>query len=575
LFKDPGLFAVYANLAPGVEHKAVEDALVAEYESIKKGGVTDEEVSKAKAQLVASMKFRQDGSMAVAGSLNEAIASGDWTLYTRYEDLINSVTAESIKEIVNKYFLEDLSTVGYFIPEISGSQAERKPAISAKELVEMKKQYFSKEDQGGLAGQVVDSEPVEGIRLLTLKRGSGVVTINGSFMGGDIYADDNNSRVPDLVSSMLDQGTTKQTKFEISNQLEKAGARLNISNGKSNVGFSAKFLSNDLEMVFGLLSEQLQSPAFNKEDLEKIKKRMVTNYKKRKESTRGRAVNNMLTSLYPGGHQNAPQDNDKSIEDINKTTTEDLKAFHKQNYGKGGMVIVAVGDVDHEQLSNTIKKEFGAWKNSPLSKKLETKKGKKLGKKVYVTMEDKTSTDLVVGIPLGINKFHEDYMPLIVASHILGGNFSARLMQTVRVKEGLTYGINSAITGFDNNNDGYWMVGGTFAPELLAKGEKATLREIKKWAEEGVTQAEVDITKSTLMGSYQVGFDTTYGLSSGILSAVNVWGDLSYVDSYPGKVGGVTLDQVNKAIKKYISFNDIYQVAAGSIDKEGTPIKKQ
>ena len=575
LFKDPGLFAVYANLAPGVEHKAVEDALVAEYESIKKGGVTDEEVSKAKAQLVASMKFRQDGSMAVAGSLNEAIASGDWTLYTRYEDLINSVTAESIKEIVNKYFLEDLSTVGYFIPEISGPQAERKPAISAKELVEMKKQYFSKEDQGGLAGQVVDSEPVEGIRLLTLKRGSGVVTINGSFMGGDIYADDNNSRVPDLVVSMLDQGTTKQTKFEISNQLEKAGARLNISNGKSNVGFSAKFLSNDLEMVFGLLSEQLQSPAFNKEDLEKIKKRMVTNYKKRKESTRGRAVNNMLTSLYPGGHQNAPQDNDKSIEDINKTTTEDLKAFHKQNYGKGGMVIVAVGDVDHEQLSNTIKKEFGAWKNSPLSKKLETKKGKKLGKKAYVTMEDKTSTDFVVGIPLGINKFHEDYMPLIVASHILGGNFSARLMQTVRVKEGLTYGINSTITGFDNNNDGYWMVGGTFAPELLAKGEKATLREIKKWAEEGVTQAEVDITKSTLMGSYQVGFDTTYGLSSGILSAVNVWGDLSYVDSYPGKVGGVTLDQVNKAIKKYISFNDIYQVAAGSIDKEGTPIKKQ
>tara|TARA_B100001146_G_scaffold36588_1_gene30176 strand:- start:28369 stop:31077 length:2709 start_codon:yes stop_codon:yes gene_type:complete len=575
LFKDPGLFAVYANLAPGVEHKTVEDALVAEYESIKKGGVTDEEVSKAKAQLVASMKFRQDGSMAVAGSLNEAIASGDWTLYTRYEDLINSVTTESIKEIVNKYFLEDLSTVGYFIPEIPGSQAEGKPATSAKELVEMKKQYFSKEDQGGLAGQVVDSEPVEGIRLLTLKRGSGVVTINGSFMGGDIYADDNNSRVPDLVSSMLDQGTTKQTKFEISNQLEKAGARLNISNGKSNAGFSAKFLSNDLEMVFGLLSEQLQSPAFNEEDLEKIKKRMVTNYKKRKESTRGRAVNNMLTSLYPGGHQNAPQDNDKSIEDINKTTTEDLKAFHKQNYGKGGMVIVAVGDVDHEQLSNTIKKEFGAWKTSPLSKKLETQKGKKLGKKAYVTMEDKTSTDFVVGIPLGINRFHEDYMPLIVASHILGGNFSARLMQTVRVKEGLTYGINSTITGFDNSNDGYWMVGGTFAPELLAKGEKATLREIKKWAEEGVTQAEVDITKSTLTGSYQVGFDTTYGLSSGILSAVSVWGDLSYVDSYPGKVGGVTLDQVNKAIKKYISFNDIYQVAAGSIDKEGTPIKKQ
>jgi zinc protease len=373
---------------------------------------------------------------------------------------------------------------------------------------------------------------------------------------------------------MLDQGTINQTKFEISNQLEKAGARLSFGNGKSNVSFYAKFLSTDLKMVFGLLSEQLQEPAFNEEDLEKTKKRMITSYKKRKESTRGNAVSNMLGSFYPEGHQNAPEDNDRSIEDITKTTSDDLKTYHAKNYGKGGMVIVAVGDVDHTQLSNIIKGEFGDWKNSPLSKKPEEQTGQRAAGKAYVTMKDKTSTDFVVGTPLGINRFHEDYMPLYVATHILGGNFSARLMQTVRVKEGLTYGINSSIMGFDNENDGYWMVGGTFAPDLLAKGEKATLREVKRWAEGGVTQSEVDITKSTLMGSYQVGFDTTYGLSSGILSAVNVWGDLSYVDSYPEKVSGVTLEQVNAAIKKYIVFDEIYQVAAGSIDEKGTPIKK-
>jgi zinc protease len=118
------------------------------------------------------------------------------------------------------------------------------------------------------------------------------------------------------------------------------------------------------------------------------------------------------------------------------------------------------------------------------------------------------------------------------------------------------------------------MVNGTFAPELLAKGEKATLREIKKWAEGGVTQFEVDTTKSTLIGSYQVGFDTTYGLSGGILSAVSNWGNLNYVDSYPSIVSDVTLEQVNAAIKKYIIFDEIYQVAAGSIDEEGTPTKK-
>ena len=53
------------------------------------------------------MKFSQDGSYAVASGLNEAIASGDWTLYTTYGDKISAVTKEDIKKIVNKYFLED------------------------------------------------------------------------------------------------------------------------------------------------------------------------------------------------------------------------------------------------------------------------------------------------------------------------------------------------------------------------------------------------------------------------------------------------------------------------------------
>ena len=80
LFRDPGLFAVYANLTPGTDHKTVEEIIMSEYEEIKQNGVTKQEVDKAKAQLIANMKFRQDGSYMVAGSLNEAIASGDWPL---------------------------------------------------------------------------------------------------------------------------------------------------------------------------------------------------------------------------------------------------------------------------------------------------------------------------------------------------------------------------------------------------------------------------------------------------------------------------------------------------------------
>ena len=87
------------------------------------------------------MRFSQDGSYAIASGLNEAIASGDWTLYTTYQQKVGAVTKEDIKKVVNKYFLEDLSTVGYFIPLGSGGQG-KKAATSAKELEKMKLKHF-------------------------------------------------------------------------------------------------------------------------------------------------------------------------------------------------------------------------------------------------------------------------------------------------------------------------------------------------------------------------------------------------------------------------------------------------
>jgi zinc protease len=570
LFRDPGLFTVYANLSPDVDHKTVEEAIVNEYEKIKKDGVSEEEVKRAQSQLIASMKFSQDGSYAVASGLNEAIASGEWTLYTTYGDKIGAVTKEDIKKIVNKYFLEDLSTIGYFVPLGSGGQGQ-KPSTSAKELEKMKQKHFSTEEEL-LSSKIIDTEPVKGIRLLTLKRGTGVVTMSGSMLGGDIYSTKNN-RTADMVAAMLDQGTTNMSKFEISEKLESAGARLSFFNGQARVGFSGKFLSDDTNMVIGLLADQLKNPLFSKDELEKSKKRQIAGYKRSKESTRGNAMNDMLQAFYGSDHQNSPTNPDKAIEQIKKLTSEDLKGYHSKNYGLGSMVLVVVGDVDHVKMENLIKQSFDDWKQSPLKNKEEQKTGNKVANKAYVTMEDKTSTDFVVGTALGIDRYHPDYLPLYLATHTLGGNFSARLMQTVRVKEGLTYGINSALSGFGNSNDGYWMVGGTFSPKLLSKGESSTLREIKKWAEGGITQKELDVTKSTLIGGFQVGFDTTGGLAGGILNAAVVHNDLTYLDSYPNMLKSITLDQVNSAISKYISFDGLYQVAAGTIDKDGKPIE--
>ena len=574
LFKDPGLFTVYANLSSEVEHKVVEKAIIDEYEKIKQNGVTDDELAKAKAQLIASMMYRQDGSYAIASGLNEAIASGDWTLYTTYSERIEAVTKEDIQDAVKKYFKEDLSTIGYFIPLDSGEQTE-KTMTTAKELWEYKNKHYKEEEacydnKGCIATRVIQSEPVKGVRVFSLKKGEGVVTLAGSFLGGDIYAE-KNKRVPDVVVSMLDQGTKSKSKFEISKKLESVGARASFYSGQSRVGVNGKFLTKDTKMVLELIADQLINPLFDKSELEKAKDRMVAGYKRSKESTRGSARNNMLKSFYGENHQNSPTDPDTAIKDINKITVENLKKYHQDKFGTGSMVLVFVGDVDHKELDKIVSNVFGPWKESEVKQKKESELATKASGKVYVSMQDKTSTDFLVGTPLLIDRFHPDYLPLYLGTYALGGNFSARLMQTVRVKEGLTYGINSSLSGFGNRNDGYWLVGGTFSPNLLPTGESSTMREINSWSSGGISQKELDTVKTTLTGNYSVGFDTTGGLAAGILSSIETYNDLKEIDQYPFKVNAVTLEQVNEAIKKYIKTDNLYQVAAGSIDKDGKP----
>ena len=72
----------------------------------------------------------------------------------------------------------------------------------------------------------------------------------------------------------------------------------------------------------------------------------------------------------------------------------------------------------------------------------------------------------------------------------------------------------------------------------------------------------------------QVGYDTTGGLARGILSAVVNRGGVKYLDDYANRVEQVSLEQVNRAIKIHIKMEEVYRVAAGSIDKEGLPTKE-
>jgi len=116
LHRDLSLHTVYAALAPGATHMQAEKALLAEIDRIKTGGVTAAEVARVKQQFIAADAYKRDGTAGVAGEINEWIAVGDWTLYISFPQKVEQVTPADVQRVAKKYFEEDQSTTGWFVP---------------------------------------------------------------------------------------------------------------------------------------------------------------------------------------------------------------------------------------------------------------------------------------------------------------------------------------------------------------------------------------------------------------------------------------------------------------------------
>jgi zinc protease len=119
---DPGLFILLAILTPDTPHTDIETKIIAEYERIKKGGIRAAELTRAKARFAAAAALARDGAHMLASVLNEMVAIGDWTLFFTLEKRVQEIGAEEITRVAKQYFVQERSTVGWFVPKRAPSE---------------------------------------------------------------------------------------------------------------------------------------------------------------------------------------------------------------------------------------------------------------------------------------------------------------------------------------------------------------------------------------------------------------------------------------------------------------------
>ncbi len=406
-------------------------------------------------------------------------------------------------------------------------------------------------------------------RLLTLDTPvDEVVSWRGSFLTEPNFAAGDDMR-QELVVQLLDKGTAQRDRFELARILEDRGAQLNIFSDGLYVDLSGRALRGDIPEILGVVAEMLFEPAFDAEEFEKARAQIAAQIRREMEDTGAQASGALTRALYDPAHPNYSPPPEEQLAQLQQTTLDEIRAYYDAHFGANDVILSMVGDqASDDAIEQAVEHHFAGWTPHDALSTYESGASGAPGGESRVSMPDKGNIDVRMGHPIPVRRDDEAYLPLYVANYILGGNFSARLMATIRDEMGLTYGINSSLSGVSTRYDGRWQVGVTLSQENLARGIEATRAEVQRFVDEGATADELAAKKTTITGSYTVGLATTKRLARSILTNAERGFDLDYLDRFPQMIEALTLEEVNDAVQRHFDPSRFHTAMAGTVAQE-------
>jgi zinc protease len=244
-----------------------------------------------------------------------------------------------------------------------------------------------------------------------------------------------------LTASLLDEGTLTRTSRQIAEQIDFVGGSLEAHAAEDFTTASTRVLKKDADLGFALLADMLQHPAFHKQEFERVRTQILGEIVSDDDDPGNVAMKAFHQLIFHGHPYSWPAHGTE--ETLNKITVADIQQFHAREYLPNQTILVIVGDLTQDQAAALVQTHFGSWKKGT-SSPYQIKKPASIERKMVQLIEkDLTQSTIVLG-HTGISRTNPDYYAVTVMNYILGaGGFSSRLMDSIRDKQGLAYGIMS------------------------------------------------------------------------------------------------------------------------------------
>ncbi|WP_375421001.1 M16 family metallopeptidase [uncultured Sphingomonas sp.] len=561
-----GNLIAYAILAGGKTVDQGEAALSREIARLRDAPVTATELAEAKNEiLTAAIKSREtpEGKARVLAS--SVLIDGDPRATDRQLAAIASVSIADVQRVARKYLGAQQSATVRYLPDTAKPAGTTGDAIAVAGTVATepltppaKIEIVTPAPEGvrllppppgapvvAAVPQPVETRLANGLRVITVERHDlPLVTAALVATGGGATDPRARSGVATLAAEVMTKGTATRSATDIARQIESLGGSIGSSADRDGASVTVTVKSDQLGKALPIVADVAIRPAFAPEEIERARAQAIDGVQVAMKNPAQLAGLLATRLVFGDGPYAAPLEGTPAS--LKAITKEDVAASYRGTWGPSQAALIMVGDVTPAAAAALAEQQFGGWRAASTAAAATRAPAVPAPRVVVVDMPGAGQAGVVVARP-AITRADQRYYPLSLANTVLGGGFSSRLNQEIRIKRGLAYGAGSSVQAR--------RLPGILAARTQTKNGTAPdvvtliVGEMSRMGAALVPADELDTRKAVLIGNFGNALGTTEGVADVVGDYVVQSVPLAELGRYVASVQAVDPAAVQAAAK--------------------------
>lgn len=395
-----------------------------------------------------------------------------------------------------------------------------------------------------------------------------LVAVEFAFRGGAKLDPEGKAGLATMLSGLLDEGAGDHDSQAFQERLDDLAVELSFSASRDAFYGSLQTLSENTEESFDLLRLALTEPRFDAEPVQRIRAQLVAMLAAAEEDPQAVASKAWFRAAFPDHvYGRPPEGTPETLAAIDRA---DLLAWLRRHLARDVLEIAVVGDITPEALGRLLDSTFGALPARAEEVAVPPPAPERPAGRIVIPM-DIPQTVIQFGGE-GFLREDPDFIPAYVLNYALGGGgFASRLMEEVREKRGLAYGIYTYLLPFDLTG---LLMGGVATENASAAETMALVRSVlAEVRENGLSDAELADAKTYLTGAFPLRFDSNVSIAEQLLTIQLDDLGIDYVNQRNALIEAVSQDDIRRVAARLLDPGDLLVVMVGEPDNLPTPDK--